>query len=115
MRHSRIIATLGFLSVVLLAACSGGSAPTAPVVPTTGTLSLRLDGQTCSGTRTITIFVDGTSQGAYAFTGGQTKSFTASAGAHLVGATESGPFGLTWPSQNVFVPAGSSYTVLLTC
>jgi hypothetical protein len=110
----RIKTVLSALLVPALFACGSGT-PTGPSTPSTGTLSIRLDQQSCSGTGDITIFVDGASQGTYVFTGGATKSFTASAGQHVVGASEARTGGYVWPSQNVTVPGGSAYTLVLQC
>lgn len=104
----RIISTL--LAVLILTACGGDS--TAPKEQR-GSLVFRLDQQTCTGSGTITFFVDGSSVGSAAMTAGASSpSYSVTAGSHIVGATAPS---FNWPSQTVTVPVNATYTALLTC
>lgn len=83
--------------------------------PSSGSVLFKIDAQTCTGSGTITFFIDGSAVGTETLsTGATSKAYTTTAGQHIVGARE-GTSGYTWPSQTVTVPAGSTYTALLEC
>jgi hypothetical protein len=113
-----------FACVLVLQACSSGSStdgtttppPPSPSSPSTGTLKVQLSQATCTGGRTITVTVDGSAlDGAYTVPAGASVSFTESAGSHQVGAAVTAAGGQTWAPQTVTVPAGSAYTLVLSC
>lgn len=97
------------LALFLLAGC--GSDATGP---STGTLSVSFDQASC-GSGTAEIFVDGTSQGSYFWTPGQSRTWTVNAGSHAVGAREIGGTQFTWPAQTVTVPKGGQFNATFTC
>lgn len=101
------------LLAVCLACGGGGDKATAPTQQ--GTLIFKLDPVTCVGTGAIELFVDGTSQGQYTFSPGTQKGFPVQAGPHTAGAREASAGGYVWPTQNVNVPANSTWTTLLVC
>jgi hypothetical protein len=85
--------------------------------PATGTLIFRLDSQSCTGGGTINFFLDGKPIGTGTLVvGGADQVFANQPmGAHIAGASEVRANGYTWPSQNVTIPAGSSFTAVLKC
>jgi hypothetical protein len=95
------------------AGCSGGDKVTAPA---NGTVIFKIDAQTCTGAGTITFYIDGSAVGTETLAaGGSSKGYTTPAGTHVLGATEAGVGAYTWPSQTAAVPAGGTYTAVLTC
>lgn len=105
-----LAACLGTLS---LGACGGDS--NEPEQPAQGTLAFVLDAVTCTGSGTIELFVDGTSQGVYTYFPGNQRSFVVIAGSHTAGAREIGGGGYVWPTQSVFVPENTTYNLTMTC
>lgn len=100
------------LLCALTLACGGGSTAPAP----TGTLIFRLDAQTCTGTGTLTFFLDGTTIGTATLSAGQSQSFPGQpTGQHVAGASETRAGGFTWAPQVVTIPPNASLTHVLVC
>jgi hypothetical protein len=108
----RWMAVLATVLALANAGC-GGDDNTGPS-STTGQLVFKSDESTC-GAGNAELFVDGSSMGIYAFDPGDIVPFTVSAGSHTAGAREVGGSQLQFPTQNVSVPASSSYTYVMVC
>lgn len=111
--------TIRLLSVAValltFAACGGGDKSTGPSAPQYGALIFRQDALSCPGYGTLELYVDGVSQGQYTSGPGAQKSFHVTAGSHTAGAREIGGSNYVFPTQNVNVPANSSFTAILVC
>lgn len=102
---------LVLLSAVAFAVGCGGDDLSGP---STGTLAVQFDAASCNPGN-AEIFVDGTSQGAFFWTPGQSRSMTVAAGSHAVGAREVGGSLFVWPAQTVNVPSNGTFTLVFTC
>jgi hypothetical protein len=102
------------LVCALAGSACGGDDSTGPTVQN-GTLRFVLDQVTCTGSGSIELFIDGTSQGIYSFTPGAERSYTVQAGSHTAGAREIGGTAYVWPTQTIAVPVNSTYSLSLTC
>ena len=94
-----------------LAACGGGGDDT----PTTGTVVFKIDAATCRGTSAnMRFFVNGSLVGTeVVLVGGTSKGYQANAGSNVLSAQEVG--GFTWSPATRDVPAGGTFTLVLTC
>jgi hypothetical protein len=101
------------LCALAVSAC-GGDESTGPTVQN-GTLRFVLDQVTCTGSGSLELFIDATSQGTYSFSPGVSRSFTVQAGSHTAGAREIGGSGYAWPTGTVTVPVNNIYSLSLTC
>ena len=99
--------------LALATAGCGGDDKTGPS-EASGQLVFKSDASTC-GAGNAEVFIDGSSRGIYAFDPGDVLPFTVSAGSHTAGAREAGGSQLQFPTQNVTVPANSSYTYIMIC
>jgi len=81
-----------------------------------GNVRWTVDAQTCVGSATIDLFVDGARVGSETLAaGGTSRSYTVIAGTHVLGASESNNAGYVWPSQSFPVTAGGTSTQILLC
>lgn len=104
-----VIAALAAASVML--GCGGGGGD----APTTGAVYFKIDAATCRGTSAnMNLFINGTQVGNEVIAvGGTSKAYSVSAGSVVLSAQEVG--GFTWVPTTYTVPAGGSFTLLLTC
>lgn len=110
LRVASLIVFLGFLAGCSTSDITG---------PDKGAVVFKVDAQTCGGTASIDLFIDGSLVGTEQMSSGSSsKAYTATAGQHIVGAhttNATATSGRVWPSATVTVPANATYTALLTC
>lgn len=94
----------------LMIACGGGDD-----APTTGTVYFKIDAATCRGTSAnLKFFINGSQVGTEVVAVGSTsKGYETGAGSVVLSAQEVG--GFTWSPATHTVPAGGSFTLVLTC
>ena len=104
-----VLAALAAASVMM--GCGGGGDD----APTTGAVYFKIDAATCRGTSAnMNLFINGTQVGNEVITvGGTSKAYSVGAGSVVLSAQEVG--GFTWVPKTYTVPAGGSFTLLLTC
>ena len=109
MTRKIVLAALAAASVML--GCGGGGDD----APTTGAVYFKIDAATCRGTSAnMNLFINGTQVGNEVITvGGTSKAYSVGAGSVVLSAQEVG--GFTWVPTTYTVPAGGSFTLLLTC
>jgi hypothetical protein len=99
-------------------ACGGSSDATAPP-PEPGKLVFKLDPATCTSYAVdpinIALLIGSVPVDTLDMVAGDTASFGEPAGDHLVSAHQTTAHGMDWPNHLVTVPAGASFTWLLTC
>lgn len=109
MTRPSLLAILVAASVML--GCGGGGDD----APTTGSVYFKIDAATCRGTSAnMNLFINGTQAGNEVIAvGGTSKAYVVSAGSAVLSAQEVG--GFTWVPTTHTVPAGGSFTLVLTC
>ena len=96
------------LALSLLAGCDSVTEPDDVLV------QFRIDAQTCTGTGTVSFFIDGQTVGTETLAaGGTSRNYSTTAATHVLGARENA--GYTWGPINVDLTGQSAYTQILTC
>ena len=100
-------------SLTLLSACGGGGGGG----DDSGTVYFKIDSATCRGTSTsLKLYVDGSLVGTETVpVGGTSSGYTTHSGSNVLSAQESKTGGFVWSPTTYNVPAGGSFTMILTC
>lgn len=97
----------------LLVACGGGGGSD---TPPDGWIVFTLDTATCPNVPIpLSFFIDGANVGLETLTvGTPSKTYSAKPGGHVISAKIT-TVNYSWPSRDITVPAGNSYTAVLIC
>ena len=100
-------------SLSLLSACGAGGG----VSDDSGTVYFKIDSATCRGTSTsLELYINGSLVGTATVAVGETSSgYTTHAGSSVLSAQENRTGGFVGSPTTYNVPAGGSFTMILTC
>ena len=105
---------LALLALATLAC--GGDTTTAPPAVQSVAVTFKVDAQTCSGSATLNLFIDGNTVGSETLTaGGTSKAYQTTASSHILGAAVANTGGRTWGPSSVNLAGLGTYTHLLIC